>query len=346
VVRAIEHGQRANEARFMGPRLATLHDETRTARRGRSAVRSPTVAGVSDRVDVSFTSGGDVCAGWWFPARTGAVTAPCVVMAHGFSMTRGDGLVAYAEAFASAGVHVLVFDHRFLGDSGGTPRPRFRAHEQREDWRNAVAFVRHRADVDARRVVLWGFSFSGGHVTTLLGKGIDVHAAMLMCPFLDGLARTLATPLPTIAWILPRALADLAGRHNTIPVTGPAGARAAMTLPGEAEGFAASSTADSRWTNEISPGVFGTVAAFRPVRFARRILVPLWVGRCHDDVSASGRAIGRLARRAPRAELHDMPGDHFAPFHGDGQQLAIGKQLEFLRGLGLLRPDSAPAGTS
>ena len=41
-------------------------------------------------------------------------------MAHGFSLTRHDGLAAYAEALAAAGAHVVVFDHRYLGDSGGS----------------------------------------------------------------------------------------------------------------------------------------------------------------------------------------------------------------------------------
>jgi hypothetical protein len=43
-------------------------------------------------------------------------------MPHGFSLTRHDGLAAYAEHLAEAGAAALVFDHRYLGDSGGEPR--------------------------------------------------------------------------------------------------------------------------------------------------------------------------------------------------------------------------------
>jgi alpha-beta hydrolase superfamily lysophospholipase len=74
--------------------------------------------------EVRFASGSSDCAGWWYDA--GASPAPCVVMAHGFSLTMRDGLAPYAEAFAAAGFHVLVFDHRHLGESGGEPRGRFR----------------------------------------------------------------------------------------------------------------------------------------------------------------------------------------------------------------------------
>lgn len=42
----------------------------------------------------------------------------------------------------------------------------------------------------------------------------------------------LGTAPKLIAWILPRALADLAGHHYLIPVTGQPGTKGAMTLPG------------------------------------------------------------------------------------------------------------------
>ncbi|WP_372792275.1 alpha/beta hydrolase [Paraconexibacter sp.] len=283
-----------------------------------------------DRLDVTFPSGRAQCAAWWYrPGGDGP--APCVVMAHGFSMTRRDGLEPYAEAFAAAGAHVLVFDHRFLGDSGGEPRQRFRPRAQQEDWRSAMAYARTLAGVDPQRIVPWGFSFSGGHIVTLLSRGVDAAAAMVLCPFVDGLARVLATPPKLVAWVLPRAVADLAGRHTLIPVTGAPGSHAAMTLPGEAEGFAASKGPGSRWRNEISPGVFATVALFRPVRKAAAITVPLWVGRCTEDITADGAAIGRLAQRAHHAELQDLPGDHFAPFHGEGIATTIDHQVAFLR---------------
>lgn len=284
------------------------------------------------RRDVSFISGDAACAAWWYPAtqEPAGGRRPCVVMAHGFSMTRGDGLARYAEAFAAAGAHVLVFDHRHLGDSGGEPRQRFRARGQRADWHNAVAYARSRAEVDPQRIVLWGFSFSSGHIAALLARGLGVAAAMVLCPFVDGWARVRATPLRLSAWIIPRAVADLLGRHTLIPVTGPPGSHAAMTHPGEAEGFAASATADSRWVNLISPALFLTVALFRPVNRAGRIGVPLWVGRCTDDATVDPVAVGRLADRAPRGELHEFPGDHFAPFTSTDDAVAAA-QVAFLR---------------
>jgi len=278
------------------------------------------------RVDVSFRSGGDDVAGWLYgdgPA--------CVVMAHGFSLTRHDGLPAYAELLAAAGTRVLLFDHRYLGDSGGLPRQRFRKREQLEDWRSAIAYARGLQGVDPERIVLWGYSFSGGHVTTLAAADHRLAAALVLCPLVNGLPRLLSTSSALSAWILPRALADLAGARVLIPVTGPPGSHAAMTFPGESEGFAASAPAGSPWRNEITPGVFATVGFHRPLARAARITCPLWVGLGERDISVHGPSVVKLSERAPRAELHRYPYDHFGPLTGEGPERVGADQIDFLR---------------
>jgi dienelactone hydrolase len=257
-------------------------------------------------------------------------------MAHGFSLTRHDGLPPYAERLATAGAAVLVFDHRFLGDSGGEPRQRVRTSAQREDWRAAVRFARGRELVDPKRIVLWGFSFSGSHVVETALADSRIAALLALCPMVDGLPRALGTPPRSSAWLVPRALADQLGRHNLVPVTAQPGAHGAMTLPGEADGFAASVPEGSPWRNEISPGLFLSIAAIRPVRKAKRLRAPLWVGLGERDVSVSGKAVERLAERAPRGELHRYPYDHFGAFLGDGPELVAADQIDFLRRNSLL----------
>src|SRR5580698_10868945 len=110
--------------------------------------------------DVKIASGESSLAAW-FVVPDGPGPHPCVVMGQGFSMTRHDGLAAYAEAFVAAGLAVLAFDYRYFGDSGGQPRQRFSIRAQRADWRAAVAFGRADERIDAARVVGWGFSFGG-----------------------------------------------------------------------------------------------------------------------------------------------------------------------------------------
>ena len=257
-------------------------------------------------------------------------------MAHGFSLTRHDGLPQYADALAAAGAHVLVFDHRYLGDSGGAPRQRLRRGEQLEDWRNAIAFARTLDGVVSERIVLWGFSFSGGHAITLAAERDDIAAAIVLCPLVDGLRRALGTPPSLSAWIMPRALADAAGRHKLIPVTAQPGEHAAMTLPGEADGFARAVPEGSPWRNEISPRVFLSVGTIRPVTKARKVTCPLWVGLGERDISVHGPAVEQLAERAPRGELHRYDADHFDGFLGELPARIAGDQVAFLTREGLL----------
>lgn len=282
------------------------------------------------RQDVEIRSGDDVVAAWFYPAATTAERAPCVVMSHGFSLTRSDGLSPYAEAFAAAGTHALVFDPRYLGDSGGQPRQRFRIDTQQQDWQAVVRHAHERPDVDPERVGAWAYSFAGGIVADLLGRRrLDISAAMLVCPMLDGLRRTRSVPTKEVLRLLPYAFRDRLGRHVTVPVTAEPGDLGAMTLPGEAIGFAASVPPGSAWRNEISVGVLLGLPLFRPVRRADRVAVPLWLGRCADDITVDAAAIESAAANAPRGELHDFPGAHFAPFTGEVTTEVIEAQLAF-----------------
>lgn len=279
------------------------------------------------REEISFVSGGDTVAAWLYPGPGDA----CVVMGHGFSLTRHDGLAAYAEAIAGAGARVLVFDHRYLGDSGGMPRQHFSKRAQLEDWTNAIEYARGLPGVDPDRIVLWGYSFAGGHVATLAARDHRLAGAIMLCPFVNGLRR-LATAKPAeAAWITPRALLSLAGSPIRIPVTGPPGSRAAMTLPGEEDGFARTVTPGSPWRNEIAPAPFATVAFHRPLARASRVSCPVWVGAGERDITVDFKSAERFAARAPRGEFHRYPYDHFEPFYGEGPARVAADQLDFLR---------------
>ena len=287
------------------------------------------------REEVSFASGSDRCAAWLYRPQSGE-PYPCVVMAHGFSLTRHDGLPEYAQAFEDAGMAVLVFDHRYLGDSGGEPRQRFRKSEQLEDWRNAIAFARGLDEVDAERIVLWGYSFSAGHVTTIAAQDQRLAGALALCPLVNGTRRVMGARPSEIAWILPRALYDLAGGKVKIPVTAQPGSHAAMTLPGEADGFARAVSEGSPWRNEITPGVFATVGFHRPLARAARISCPYWVGIGGNDVSVHAGSAEKAGARAPRGEVEHYPGwDHFDVLTADAPARIAADQVAFLRRAGL-----------
>src|SRR5690348_14246260 len=71
-------------------------------------------------------------------AEAGPGPYPGLVMAHGFSATRRMGLPDFARCFAAAGIAVLVYDHRNLGDSEGVPRQLINPWAQARDYRYAL----------------------------------------------------------------------------------------------------------------------------------------------------------------------------------------------------------------
>jgi len=66
------------------------------------------------RKELTFASGHDTCAAWFYPAAADKGPRPIIVMAHGLTGTRRDCLGAFAERFAAAGIAALVFDYRDL----------------------------------------------------------------------------------------------------------------------------------------------------------------------------------------------------------------------------------------
>jgi dienelactone hydrolase len=202
---------------------------------------------------------------------------------------------------------------------------------QRGDWRAALAHARADRDVDHGRILAWGYSFGGGHLTAVAARDPDLAAVIVLFPFVSGLRRVLNTPPAVSAWVAPRSVGDWLGRRNTIPATGPEGTRAAMAFAGEQAGFERTIEDGSPWRNEVSPGVFLTVGLHRPVIRAASIRCPLWVGIGDRDITVDNGAAARLAARAPQGEAHHNPMDHFDPFTLEGVERVAADQLEFLR---------------
>ena len=65
---------------------------------------------LASRSEVVFYSGGLSMAGTLYRPEASVAPVPCVVMGHGFTLTRQDGIPDYAERFAAAGFAALSFD--------------------------------------------------------------------------------------------------------------------------------------------------------------------------------------------------------------------------------------------
>lgn len=288
-----------------------------------------------EREDVHFASGGERCAAWLYRPAGATAPAPCVVMASGFSCVRDQGLDAFAERFAAAGLAVLAFDYRCFGESGGEPRQLVRANLQCDDWRAALRFARSLSWVDERRIAIWGFSAGGGHVQLLALTEAGIGAAICVAPLVDG-ARTLhyigGLPLLTrlgLAGIRDGLRALRGAEAYRIPAAGLPGSGAAISSPEGLSGFESITPPGSSWRNEACARTF-MAPPYRLSRRTRRIPIPvLYCITEGDDVTPP--ALGKqAAARAPFGELRTYTGGHFDPFQGETLERMATDQIEFL----------------
>jgi cephalosporin-C deacetylase-like acetyl esterase len=295
-----------------------------------------------ERVEVPFGSHGGICRAWRYaPAATDGTASerrPCVVMAHGFGATRDASLAPYAERFAAAGMHVLLFDYRHFGTSDGLPRQLVSVRRQLQDYAVAVEFARALSGVDPDRVAVWGTSFSGGHALVTAATVPGVAAAICQCPMMDGLAavrRILEyAGARQLLRLTGHGLLDLAlapfRRAHYVPTVGPPGSLAVMSSDDAEAGYRALLPPDAYV--EVAARIALAVAFYRPVSLAHRVRCPVLVQVCERDsvapVAATERTVTALG---DRAEVRRYAIGHFEPYFGKHFERSVSDQLEFLR---------------
>ncbi len=305
---------------------------------------------------VEFTSAGERCAGVHLAPGRDAFAgvdgrAPCVVLAHGFVGTVDSGLIPYAERFAAAGLHALAFDYRHFGNSGGEPRQLLSVRRQLEDYAAAIAFARTLDGVDPERIVVWGTSYSGGHVVPVAVADGHVAAVIAQTPAMDGV-QTLLNLIryagPGYALRLVGAgVRDLVsslrgGEPVMLPAVGPPGSLAAMSSPDAEPGYL--SITGETWRNEFAARIMLSAGSYRPGLQADRLPCPMLVQIADRDAVAPAKAAQAAAWLATgRGEVRTYPIGHFEIYTGAPFERAVSDQLHFLsRHLGAGR--SAQAG--
>jgi uncharacterized protein len=131
---------------------------------------------------------------------------PTIIMCHGWGGT-AEQLRPDAVAFARAGYCVVTFDYRGWGNSEGRvvltkpikrgkPGEAFTAEvkevrevvdplEQTADLLNVIHWAHGEKGCDAKRIGLWGSSYSGGHVVYAAARDSRVKATVSQVPALD-----------------------------------------------------------------------------------------------------------------------------------------------------------------
>ncbi len=294
--------------------------------------------------EVAFESAGVRCIGTYLRGEGDAFVdergnRPCVVLAHGFGGTVDSGLLQFAERFAQAGIDALAFDYRHFGASDGEPRQLISIAKQQQDYAAAIAYARTLEGVDAERIVVWGSSYSGGHVVPVAVSDGRVAAVISQVPAMDGTATLVnlvryagvGQLMHLSALALRDVLASLRGaRAVTVPAVGPPGSVAFMSTPDAESGMRA--IAGSSWRNEVAARIGLQAGMYRPGLQADRLPCPILIQIADRDSVAPVKAAQDAAWRAPgRAEVRTYPVGHFDVYVGDAFERSVSDQLHFLR---------------
>jgi dienelactone hydrolase len=145
-------------------------------RDGEPAVRVPIVS-----ENVSFRGGGVQLAGRLLrPAGRGPF--PAVVLVPGSVPVHRDTYDLWAYFFASRGFAVLSYDKRGVGDSTGRyvrPATDQNLRDQASDALGGLVWLRHRTDVDAKRIGLSGGSQAGWTIALAASQSRAVRFATI-----------------------------------------------------------------------------------------------------------------------------------------------------------------------
>ena len=302
------------------------------------------------RRTVDFRSGDSFCSAWlYLPDTVSEAPAPVVVMGHGLGATKELGLAPYAERFAAAGLAVLAFTYRHLGDSGGQPRQVLSMTRQLDDWDAALEYAASLPEVDRSRVAVWGSSLGGGHAIAVAAGHPELRAAVAQCPFTDGLASAGSLGLRDTLVLFGFVVRDLlaAARRKApvcVPVAAPPGRPGLMTAPDALPGMLALVPAGYEWVNRAAARSVLSILRYRPGRSAKRIAAPILICISATDSVAPPGPTERYARQAPHGDVRLYDAGHFDFYVGEAFQRLITDQTEFL--VSHLQPAPLPSTAS
>ena len=282
------------------------------------------------REDIDFFSQGTRCSAWLYMPETDR-KCPVIVMAHGLGGTREMRLYEYAERFAQNGYACFLFDYRNYGASDGEKRQLINVKMQLKDWNNAIEHIKEDHRIDADKLLLFGSSFSGGHVTYLSAHRNDVRGAVAQCPYTDTMATIKEVGLGYILKRAPFVIADvlscITGYH---PV---------MLKLSTCEGELAFMEADEKTTRDflgdaefINKAPARTLLEFlkySPGKYFGKINTPIFIAACNkDDLAPADKTI-ELSKNAKKSVYKRYDCSHFEVYCNKYFEEAINDYIEF-----------------
>ncbi|KAJ3540485.1 hypothetical protein NM688_g6222 [Phlebia brevispora] len=273
---------------------------------------------------------------WCYLPKAGRAPHPVIIMAHGLGSNKLMGLAVYAQAFASAGYACVVFDYRRWGASDGTPRNSLYIADQLDDYRTVIKYCRQQPEFDPQRVIIWGTSLAGGHVSVLSAEAeLNLSAVVAQCPWLGiGAKPALSLPLlKLIAYSYLDWIEQAVGFGPLyVPTAAAPGQLAILNTPDSPMLRDDLPYVKSDFPNEITASAVFQMQKHRAVDNASKVTCPILIVHAdHDSICVTQGALD-FARNCPKAELVRLECGHFdiyprQPYH----KQALDAELEFIK---------------
>ncbi|MGD9528445.1 alpha/beta hydrolase [Pseudonocardia sp.] len=299
------------------------------------------------REDVSFPADDGVTLRGWLYRPDGATgPTPLVVMAHGFSATKEMYLDDFAEVFAAAGLAVLVYDNRNLGESDGPIPGEIDPWQQIDDYRAALTWGSQLDGIDPARIGVWGSSYSGAHVLVVAAIDRRVRCVVSQVPLVSGSenARRLVRS-DHFAGLRAAFDADRLARYRgeppaMIPVTWTDSPDEPCALPtADTHDFFLGPIRDraKTWRNEVTLRSIEMFVNYEPGAYLPLIgPTPLMmVVAAGDHLTPADIALAGYERAIEPKKLLVLPGGHFEAYVGEAFAVSGAAQRDwFLAHLG------------
>ena len=277
------------------------------------------------RTDIEFNADGVTLRGWLFTPDRGNPPYATVVAAHGFSAVKEQTLGDVGAVFADAGLAAVVYDHRCLGASDGTPRQDIDPVTQARDMRTAITFAESLDEVDRNRIGLWGTSYSGAEVLHVAAVDRRVKAVVSQVPMISGW-RNLLRLIPY--QVLPDLLRQIDDdRRARFRGNEPGTIRVATDDPAIPHAFPGLRTYEyftklapaDAWRNEVTVRSLDWLIEYDVTPYMERISpTPLLMIVSREDMSTpTDEALAAFDRALEPKKLLLLPGDHYTSYIED-----------------------------